>query len=126
MRTRLIWALLLLAAVFSVHGLTCAAAEPVLAATHHAAAADGPGPVSEHPTGDDAGGHDAMAHALVVCLAVLAGGVAAAATALTVWLARRRLRAWTARVRSVARAAVDRGPPRCTTPGPDRLCVLRI
>lgn len=160
MRARFMWALLVLAAVFSMHGLNCAAAEqtPGSTSTHGSvvamshgqsmvagamtaavvtvtptsgdhdgmAAAVAAGHADGASTSHDAGGHSALMHALMVCLAVLAGGIGAVLAALAVWLARRRLRAWSTQVRSAVQVAVDRGRSRLLAPELSRLCVLRI
>ncbi|MCO7222331.1 hypothetical protein [Klenkia sp. PcliD-1-E] len=165
MRARLGWVLLMLGAVFAVHGLQCAATEPVDAvavdavdavAVHmgssHAvsshAVSSSPIGVAALPVADGDGGwttadpsdraaasstahgapagHSAAAHAAMVCLAVLAGGVGVALAALAAWLARRRVGARMAAVQRSLHLLPDR--LRALPPGPDlaRLCVLRI
>lgn len=147
MRSRLGWALLLLAAVFAMHGLQCMAAEPVqgtaldhgvvamnmATADGHAAHAPGASTVqvgadmAAHAAGGGAPtGHSAAMHALMVCLAVLAGGVGVALAAVAVWLARGRARSAVRRVTGAVRVCVDRRRPVLPTPEPARLCVLRI
>jgi hypothetical protein len=160
MRARLMWALLVLAAVFSMHGLNCAAAEqaPGATSTYGSMMAMGHGEsvalgtitvavAEKTPTsGDhdrmavtatgsyadvasnshDAGGHSALMHALMVCLAVVAGGIGTVLAALAVWLARRRMRVWSTHVWLAVQVAVDRGQFRLSTPEFSRLCVLRI
>lgn len=112
MRARLLWTLLLLAAVFSMHGLSCAAADPAMtdASTHMSTTvAHSPSPAAGSVVGpvvvadsamlatdaghgtDQPSGHSSLAHTLMVCLAVLAGGVGAVLAALAAWLSRRRL-----------------------------------
>lgn len=158
MRARLLWALLVLAAVFSMHGLNWAAAEQapggtsthgsmiamghdqlmaeggmtagaivaVPASSQHQIVAAAAGHADSVSTSHDAGGHSALMHALMVCLAVLAGGIGAVLAALAVWLARRRLAAGSPRVRSALRVAVDQCRPDLLAPDLSRLCVLRI
>ncbi|GHE12158.1 DUF6153 family protein [Klenkia taihuensis] len=139
MRYRLGWALLLLAAVFSMHGLQCAAAEPTSTSTasaEHAVVGDhaslgsmdtgvagAPAHGAEH---HDPAGHSAALHALMVCLAVLAGGVGVLLAALAVWLARRRARAAPAAVLRAVHRAADRLRALAAPPDLARLCVLRI
>ncbi len=158
MRGRLLWALLVLAAVFSMHGITCALADDdattgspaaalgsVLGSGHGSAAmpampadgAAGPAiavtqlgggnatqaPVQQAPVQqapDHPAGHEGAAHTLMVCLAVLAGGLAA----LAAWLSRRR-RAAPPRVHRTTRFS---GEARTAfrVPALHRLCVLRI
>ncbi len=145
-RARLLWTLLLLAAVFSMHGLSCVAAgtEGTGLAVSAAVGAGGGAPeaaaglvlTSAHgvPTGNAStgpgtgtpDGHGPAAHALGVCLAVLAGGVGVALAAMAAWLARRRAVAVHPRATGRARVVVDRAL--ACTPAPDlgRLCVLRV
>ena len=147
MRVRLLWALLLLAAVFSMHGLSCvaedsemtgmampastsmstggpeaSAAGVALGSEHAAPVAD---PTSAQST-DDPDGHGTAAHALMVCLAVLAGGVGVVLAALAAWLARRRLLTVHTRVTGAVRVVVDRAVACAPTPELSRLCVLRV
>ncbi|SCX40491.1 hypothetical protein SAMN03159343_0976 [Klenkia marina] len=145
MRARLGWALLLLAAVFAVHGLQCMAAEPTAdASPKHGvvamqmALADGHAspegaeaaphvvPSAHAASGDVPAGHSAAMHALMVCLAVLAGGIGVALAALAAWLARGRARSMTRRATTAVRAVLDRHRPSLPAPEFARLCVLRI
>ncbi|MCW2584462.1 MAG: hypothetical protein JWQ53_3252 [Klenkia sp.] len=147
MRARLLWALLLLAAVFSMHGLSCVAADSemtgmtmpastsvsaggpesaaggmVLALEHGASAAQSdPG----HSAGDP-DGHGSAAHVLTVCLAVLAGGVGVVLAVLAAWSARRRLLTTCTRATGAVRVVVDRAVACAPTPELSRLCVLRV
>ncbi|WP_157519593.1 hypothetical protein [Modestobacter sp. Leaf380] len=156
MRSRLMWALLLLAAVFSMHGLSCAAADqgpeqPAESSTAAAAlaptaqtgmshmvaggagltatpgqtapdpAAAGVGDSTEHPAG-----HSGAVHALMVCLAVLSGGVGIALAVLAAWLARRRLLTVMAPASDRLRTAVGSVVASLPAPELSRLCVLRV
>jgi len=154
MRARLLWTLLLLAAVFSMHGLSCAAADSAMTGTsthtstataHSPSAASGSivelvvagaampdmdaGHSTDQPGGhssDQPGGHSSAAHALMVCLAVLAGGVGAVLAALAAWLSRRRLGTIYTRAARHVRVVVDRAAACAPTPELSRLCVLRV
>lgn len=144
MRARLGWALLLLAAVFTMHGLQCMAAEPSAGvAPEHGvamqmAAADGhasPGGAEAGPhvgasahaaSGETPAGHSTAMHTLMVCLAVLAGGIGVVLAALAAWLARGRARSAIRRATTVVRAVLDRDRPSLPAPEFARLCVLRI
>ncbi|GAA4301833.1 hypothetical protein GCM10023162_03210 [Klenkia terrae] len=146
MRARLLWTLLLLAAVFSMHGLSCAAADSAMTGTStHTSTATVHSPTAAagsvvglvvagaamsdmdaaHST-DQTGGHSSAAHALMVCLAVLAGGVGAVLAALAVWLSRRRLGTVYTRAAGHVRVVVDRAAACAPTPELSRLCVLRV
>lgn len=144
MRARLGWALLLLAAVFTMHGLQCTAAEPAAATSpEHGvamemAAADGqasPGTAEREAhvvapvhaaSGEAPAGLSAAVHALMVCLAVLAGGIGVAMAALAAWLARGRARTTARRATGAVGAAVNRYRPLLAAPELARLCALRI
>ncbi len=149
MRSRLLWALLILAAVFSMHGLSCAASvstpttSPIgtsvvtdtgfgtsmamttagaLAATPHTSPQLGASAMTDG--GDHPAGHDVSLHTLMVCLAVLAGGAGAV---LAAWLSRRRSPAVVLAL-ATRLPRVLTGCLRCCLPAPDlsRLCVLRV
>lgn len=146
MRARLLWTLLLLAAVFSVHGLSCVASESDMAGMSMpaptAAVADAPESAadmavmlvqSEPAMAVDAGastdapaGHGMAAHALMVCLAVLAGGAGVVLAALAAWLARRQVLAVLPRFTSRLRGVVARAVAYAPAPELSRLCVLRV
>lgn len=151
MRARLLWTLLLLAAVFSMHGLSCVAAdsemtgmsmtgmpvtgasasagEPESAAVGMVLALEHSAPAAQSDAGHSTGapdGHGTAAHALMVCLAVLAGGVGVVLAALAAWLARRRLLTVYTQVTGAVRVVVDRAVACAPTPELSRLCVLRV
>lgn len=147
MRARLLWALLLLAAVFSMHGLSCVAADSEMTGMSMPAttsvSADGPQSAAvglmltlEHgaPAADSGAGHSpdapqghgSAAHALMVCLAVLAGGVGVVLAALAAWLARRRLLPASTQMVGRVRVVVDGALAWAPTPELSRLCVLRV
>jgi hypothetical protein len=148
-RARLLWTLLLLAAVFSMHGLSCVAADSEMTGmsmtgmsmTGTSVSAGGPesaavgmvlalkhgAPAALSDAGHSTGAPDGTAaHALMVCLAVLAGGVGVALAALAAWLARRRLLTVCTRVTGAVRIVVDRAVACAPTPELSRLCVLRV
>ena len=146
MRARLLWALLLLGAVFSMHGLSCVAADsemsgmsmtgtsvstgaPESAAAGMVLALDHGAPAARPPAGHSTSapdGHGSAAHALVVCLAVLAGGVGVVLAALAAWLARRRVLTAYTRVTGRVRVVVDRAVAGAPAPELSRLCQLRV
>lgn len=152
MQSRLWCAVLLLGAVFAMHGLSCAAAEggvsaaPSAAVTaskvtvvHEvsvdhvmAAAMVGMGHIAgmDHTASsapsEHSGGHGALAHALMVCLAVLGAGLGAALAALARWLARRRGAVVHRDPVVSLSAAIRRGRERLQAPELSRLCVLRV
>ncbi|KQS54606.1 hypothetical protein ASG36_19135 [Geodermatophilus sp. Leaf369] len=146
MRARLLWTLLLLVAVFTMHGLSCAAADSAMTgASTHTSAATAHSPTAAagsvvglvvagaampdvdagHST-DQPDGHSSAAHALMVCLAVLAGGVGAVLAALAAWLAHRRLGTIYTRAAGHVRVVVDRAAACAPAPELSRLCVLRV
>lgn len=154
MRSRLMWALLLLAAVFSMHGVSCAAADQGLGQPAPSSAAPDVAPTAqtgmthgvasgaeltatsgqtalhqgagvsdspEHPAG-----HSGAVHALMVCLAVLSGGMGIALAVLAAWLARRRLLTVLVPVSGRLRTAVGSVVASLPAPELSRLCVLRV
>lgn len=146
-KARLGWALLLLTAVFTMHGLQCMSAEPMDAAALDQGAVvmdmtpvDAHGPhapagiaiqadadmATQAASGEVPDGHSAAVHALMVCLAVLAGGVGVALAALAAWLARSRSRTALRRAADAVRVCIDRHRPSLPSPDITRLCVLRI
>lgn len=150
MRSRLLWALLLLAAVFSMHGLSCASAgepampgggpvEPALTALlpgHSviASSSSAPDPVAgghltgaptEGSTPENSPDHSTM-HLLMVCLAVLAAGVGAALAAPAAWVSRRRPHSLVAENNRQLRTMVQTSADSLRAPDLSRLCLLRI
>lgn len=149
MRARLLWALLVLGAVFSMHGLSCTDSDAAMAnmpshATPDQTGEAGPGLdsgtnardsalpqslvaaptwIDDGQTGD---GHGAMAHALMVCMAVLAGGIGTALAVLASWLSRRRLLTVVPRPTVLLRSVLDHALPHPAPPELSRLCVLRV
>lgn len=146
MRARLLWTLLLLGAVFAMQGLSCYTADcdmtgaspsasSIIAADTgstigsmvEAVAADAAMPGMDADAGtDQRDGHGVTAHALMVCLAVLVGGVGAGLAALAARMARRRLLTICARSTRCVQIAVGRAVACAPVPELSRLCVLRV
>ncbi|GAA4302047.1 hypothetical protein [Klenkia terrae] len=146
MRARLLWTLLLLGAVFAMQGLSCYTADcdmtgaspsasSIIAADTgstigsmvEAVAADAAMPGMDADAGtDQRDGHGVTAHALMVCLAVLVGGVVAGLAALAARMARRRLLTICARSTRCVQIAVGRAVACAPVPELSRLCVLRV
>lgn len=154
MRARWWWSLLLLAAVFAMHGPSCVAADSAMAdmPLHFPAVSSDPGPggaftagvvltaagartapavdadtvgAAVQHTGSSGQGGPAV-HALMVCLAVLAGGLGAALATLAAWMARRRRPPAVSSPSRRVRVALDRVTACAPTPELSRLCVLRV
>lgn len=152
MRARLLWALLVLGAVFSMHGLSCTDSDAAMADMPSHATPASPDQTGEAGPGLDAGtnardsalpqslvaaptwiddgqtgdGHGALAHALMVCMAVLAGGIGTALAVLASWLSRRRLLTVMPRPTVLLRSALDQALPHPAPLELSRLCVLRV
>jgi hypothetical protein len=126
-RARLLWTLLLLSAVFAMQGLSCYTAGPTIRLMVEAIAADTwmPGMDADART-DQPDGHGVTAHALMVCLAVLVGGVGAGLAALAARMARRRLLTICTRSTRCVQIAVGRAVACAPVPELSRLCVLRV
>lgn len=142
MRARLLWTLLLLSAVFAMQGLSCYTADCDMTGTSLSASttvatdtgstiglmvtgAAMPGMDADAPT-DQPDGHGFTAHALMVCLAVLVGGVGAGLAALAASMARRRLMTICARTTRCVQVAIGRAVESAPVPELSRLCVLRV
>lgn len=142
MRARLLWTLLLLSAVFAMQGLSCytadcdmtgaslsasstIAGDPGSMAGSMAEGAAMPGMDADAGT-DQPDDHGVTAHALMVCLAVLVGGVGAGLAALAASLARCRLLTVCARSTRCVQVAVGRAVACAPVPELSRLCVLRV